>query len=169
MPLTDVRDYISSTIQNLPYDRLTVRAKVEMNLAFKSPKDGFTATPDLSLFLTSNKGLGNTQIPILVECAFTQDRSKLKKEIDAHLEVVLVIVIIITEEPDYHGPLEESDVWNRFIKEDECREAEDFLSLQNGAAAASTPTAKTELVHIEVTGHVWCNITSTSVATTRVM
>ena len=53
MPLTDFRESISSTVCNLPYDRYMIWASVEMNLPFQSPKDGYTATPNLSLLLAS--------------------------------------------------------------------------------------------------------------------
>lgn len=53
MLLTDFRESISSTVCNLPYDRYMIWASIEMNLPFQSPKDGYTATPNLSLLLAS--------------------------------------------------------------------------------------------------------------------
>lgn len=159
MLLTDFRDCICKAINSLPYDRYTLRAKVEMNLPFQSSKDGFTATPDLSLLLASLMDPPSPEIPLLVECAFSQDRdglwTKLRGEIDVHPEVVLVVVIIITETPDYHSPEGDSDAWNQFVKEDHCRDCKSFLGLKNRHDAGGAQS-----LCVEVAGHVWCKIVS---------
>lgn len=160
MALTDLRDDLNGTVQSLNYDKYKVRAKVEMNLPFRSGQDGFTATPDLSLFLVSLTPLRvPPQIPILVECAFSQDRAalwkKLMREVHARPEVALVMAVIMTEKRHYHSPKEGSTAWNLFSKEAECRDSTDFLSLENPPDSATS----TESIHIEVAGHVWCNVT----------
>ena len=73
MLLTDFRESISSTVRNLPYDRYMIWASIEMNLPFQSPKDGYTATSNLSLLLASLSDPEIPEIPMLVECTFSQD------------------------------------------------------------------------------------------------
>ncbi|KAG6379802.1 hypothetical protein JVT61DRAFT_10347 [Boletus reticuloceps] len=73
IPLSNFRDSVSSVLRNLPYDRYTLHAGVKMNLPFQSPQDGYTATPDLRLYLTSLLAPEVPEIPVLVECGFSQD------------------------------------------------------------------------------------------------
>lgn len=114
--------------------------KVEMNLPFQSLEDGFTANPDLTLFLASPMDPQTPEIPIIIKCTFSQDCASLwktmKKEIDAHPEVVLLIVIIITEMPDYHSPGKDSDVWKQFVKKDRYCDAKSFLGLKDHNATS---------------------------------
>lgn len=159
MPLTDFRDCVCNTLDSLPYDKRTLRAKVEMNLLFHSPTDGFTATADLIVFLSSMACLEVPEIPVIVECAFSQDRAKLwmkmKKEIDTHPEVALLVAIVITESPGYRSPEEDSEAWKKFVQEDTCRDAKTFLALKGHCA-----TAEAQSLCIKVAGHLWCNVTS---------
>jgi len=107
------RDCICDVLCNLPYDKYTLCVKVEMNLPFQSLTDGFTATADLILFLSSLTDFEIPEIPVIIECAFFQDCTnlwnKIKKEIDVHPKVTLLVAILVMESPSYHRPEEDSD------------------------------------------------------------
>jgi hypothetical protein len=161
MPLSDVRDYFITAVQSLPYSKSTLRARVEMNHPLQSLEDdAFSGTPDLSLLLSAVEQSSSALVPILAECAFTQDRNdlwkKLQNEIKVHPELVIVLVIMITEKPEYHSPPDESNAWNLFVKEDRCRTCGHFLELQKGDFVGGEPPS----IRVEVAGHTWCNITS---------
>lgn len=146
----------------IPFDKCLVRAAVEMNTSFKSSSNGFTATPDLSLVLAPMTGAAeNYELPVIGECTFSQDRSnleyKLQHEIEAHPEVVMVIMIVISETTEYRSrQSDEMKAWKVFSAEPECRDFKSFLSL----GEPQLPDDSSVIASIRVAGHVWCNISS---------
>ena len=144
----------------LPFRKDLVRATVEMNLQFQSPSSGFTTTPDLSLILMPMSGTESSELAVIGECAFTQDKDqleyKLRHEIEAHPEVVMVIMIIISEVKNYHSPQFETKAWKHFSKEPMCLDAKSFLTLREPAL----PEDSTVVTPVRVAQHVWCNIST---------
>ncbi|KAF8430928.1 hypothetical protein L210DRAFT_863681, partial [Boletus edulis BED1] len=159
MPLTDFRDCVCDALYSLPYNKYMLCVKIEMNLPFQSPTDGFIVTADLIVFLSSLASLETPEIPILIECSFSQDCTnlwnKMKKEINAHLEVVLLVAIVITELPGYCSPEEDSEAWKQFIQENMCHNTKSFLGLKDHCTATEAQS-----LCIKVAGHVWCNVAS---------
>ena len=83
-------------------------ASVEMNFLLDSQDGSFAAVPDILLVLSHQSGKRlSLQIVFLGECAFSQDQEvferKLQREIEACPEVVMVMMIVITED-GYHSP-----------------------------------------------------------------
>ncbi|KAG6371138.1 hypothetical protein JVT61DRAFT_9905 [Boletus reticuloceps] len=119
-------------------------------------------TPDLSIILMPmNETAKNYELPIIGECTFSQDRLhleyKLQCEIEAHPEVIMVVMIIVSEVKDYHCPhLEELKVWDVFSAEPECRDFESFLSLRELLLPGNSSVVKP----VRVTGRALCNISN---------
>ncbi|KIM68543.1 hypothetical protein SCLCIDRAFT_7202 [Scleroderma citrinum Foug A] len=72
---------------------------------------------DMVLTVTSMRGPKVIQILFLIECAFSQGEKvfdQVKKEIAAHPELRLVIIILIMEVPKYQSPQKGSETWKYF-------------------------------------------------------
>ncbi|KIK19127.1 hypothetical protein PISMIDRAFT_108241, partial [Pisolithus microcarpus 441] len=115
--LTDFGRAVQSTLDRLPISRSHIRITLEPNLTLRSPCTGFSVTPDRSLFASPVKA-GRGILLAVVECAFSQSREALMKKVRAEVEgwpsILLVILILITEERDYHCPTEGTCTWSFF-------------------------------------------------------
>ncbi|KAI6013854.1 hypothetical protein EDC04DRAFT_2609172 [Pisolithus marmoratus] len=152
VPLTDFRDKLNSAVQNLPFDRWLLQVALETNFSIQSSQTRFSGIPDLSLTLMS---MTSSNLDLL--------KDKVRKEIAVYPEVVLVIMILIKEAPNYHSPAEGSAAWNQFPKQNWLDE-EAFLSLKhsdiNSDKCDHPHGANFTLKPVIVTKHCWCNITS---------
>lgn len=171
-PLTDLEWAIIPAVLQLPINRRILRATLESNFALQS-SHGSTLTPDLSLMVVALEravfGCKDSQILAIVECAFSQDRAvlreKVKRELAARPEIVLVIVIIVNESQDYHGPEEESEAWHVFASEEETQDINSFLSFGQSDVNSTGPGPNLNeevftLKPVMVAGHQWCDISS---------
>lgn len=117
-PLTKLSRGFVSVVNSLLLNDELLCASVEMNFSLNSQDGKFGAVPNISLVLSHQSGrqLGS-QVVHLGECAFSQDQAtlemKLQCEIEAHPEVIMVIIIIIAED-GYHSPRQDSVAWNMF-------------------------------------------------------
>lgn len=147
-------------------DRELLHTRLEGNFTFKSLETGFSATPDLTLISTPRDGNENAQVLAIVECAFSQDRDslreKIKKEILARPEIVLAIMICVTESQSYARPSEGSEAWKFFFKDPEgrCRDAKSFFHVRPSDESSSDVDERYTLRPIVIAGHTWCDIAS---------
>ena len=117
-PLTKLSRGFVSVVNSLLLNDELLRTSVEMNFSLNSQDGKFGAVPNILLVLSHQSGrqLGS-QVVHLGECAFSQDQAtlemKLQCEIEAHPEVIMVIIIIIAED-GYHSPRQDSVAWNMF-------------------------------------------------------
>lgn len=121
-------------------------------------KSGFAATPDAVISVTSMKGPRQLRLPFILECAFSQPITdvfnKVKDEIVAHPEVVMVVIVFIKEEPPFHSPKDRSEAWERFKLHPSPLELGEFL-------AACDDVEEGEIGRpIMTAGHTWCNISN---------
>lgn len=181
VPLTDLKEAMNPIVQKFPFDRRILRATFESNFTFKSSQTGFSATPDLSLILMSLKRKSSRckdfQVLAIVECAFSQNRkeleSKIRKELAARPEMVLVIMILVNENEDYRCPEEGSLAWVKFSRDLECRDAPSFFHSDDESSTTDSATDSESdelggsgreesfiLQPVVIAEHQWCNITS---------
>ncbi|KIK21168.1 hypothetical protein PISMIDRAFT_12434 [Pisolithus microcarpus 441] len=130
--LTDFGRAVQSALDRLPISRSHVHIMLEPNLTLRSPCTGFSATPDRSLF-ASPVEVGRGVLLAVVECAFSQSHEALMKKVRAEVEgwpsILLVILILVTEERDYHCPMEGTRTWSFFSQRDACFLEDTFLAL----------------------------------------
>jgi hypothetical protein len=155
-PLEDLNIALTSTFPGLPYPRKVVRLTVALNFPIKTTK--LTATPDVVIAMTSTRGPKKLRLPFIAECAFSQTHdsvfTKVKHEIAAHPEVVMVLIVVINEEPLYGAPRDHSVAWERF----KC----DVLPLELDAFIATCDEISEDVLKgpIVAAGHTWCNISN---------
>ena len=170
--LTDLEWAIIPTVLQLPINREMLCTTLESKFPLQS-LHGSMLTPDLSLMVMALEqtmlGCKNPQVLAIVECAFSQDkavlREKIKKELAARPEMVLVIVIIVNETQDYHGPEEESEAWHVFSSEKETQDINSFLSISQLDVDSTAPDPNFNedsfvLKPVIVAGHQWCGVAS---------
>ncbi|KAF9234297.1 hypothetical protein BU15DRAFT_79184 [Melanogaster broomeanus] len=155
-PLEDLNIALTSTFPGLPYPRKAVRLTVALNFPIKTTK--LTATPNAVIAMTSTRGPKKLRLPFIAECAFSQTCdsvfTKVKHEITAHPEVVMVLIVVINEVPLYAAPRDHSVAWERF----KC----DILPLELDAFIAACDEISEDVLKgpIVAAGHTWCNINS---------
>ncbi|KAG1902853.1 uncharacterized protein F5891DRAFT_1185995 [Suillus fuscotomentosus] len=155
VPFDEMNKAFTMAFYGLPYDQDIILTTVHMNLSLKS---GLTSiTPDMSISFTATEGPHQTAlIPFIGECTFSQDEDKLFQklisEVAAHLEVVLVVMVIIKEEHPYHSPAPHSPAWETLRKDAEYLSFDDFVTKIEGSHdhMLSHP--------VVVAGHMWCKI-----------
>lgn len=144
----------------MPYDDDLIRPSVEMNLPLKSRSGDFNAIPDIAILLARQSGLRlNSEIVFLGECAFSQNEEillkKLQLEVDAHPEITVVVMIIITEASAYHSPKNNSLAYQTFRRHPECSTLQEFLGMME-----ATDNDSEWLGPVTVAGHAWCRISN---------
>ncbi|KIK17983.1 hypothetical protein PISMIDRAFT_14711 [Pisolithus microcarpus 441] len=76
---------------------------------------------------------GSDVLLAVVECAFSQSCEDVMKKVQAEVEgwpsIILVILIFISENCDYHSPQEGTPTWSFFSQCDMCVSQDDFLAL----------------------------------------
>ncbi|KAF9241341.1 hypothetical protein BU15DRAFT_73466 [Melanogaster broomeanus] len=128
----------SQAIERLPYDGMLIRPSVEMNLSLKSSCGEFDATPDIAILLARQSGLHlDPQL-----------------EISAHPEIIMVMMIIITEDTPYHSPKEGSTAWHTFCHHTKCSSFSQFLGMME-----TTDGDDRALGPVTVANHSWTRIT----------
>lgn len=131
-PLTDFSRAVQPALDRLPISRTQFSTTLEPNLSLRSPRTGFSATPDLALVAMPVQK-GPSQLLAIVECAFSQDHAslmqKIRHEIEGWPEIALVVLILVSEPQDYHSPKEEMMAWKFFSQHERCLSPEDFLAL----------------------------------------
>ncbi|KAF9231499.1 hypothetical protein BU15DRAFT_68284 [Melanogaster broomeanus] len=93
------------------------------------------------------------------ECTFSQDKEtllkKLQLEIDACLEIMMAVMIILTETSLYHSPKEDSTGWHTFCCHSKCCSFEEFLDM-----IKITDKDSKWLGPIMVANHTWYHISN---------
>ncbi|KAG2357130.1 hypothetical protein BDR07DRAFT_1421165 [Suillus spraguei] len=113
--------------------------------------------PDMAVEINAMT-LNNSIREVLVigECAFSQNTDsvlwKIKCEIAAHPEVLMVMLVVIDEHQPYRSPGPMSEAW-RTLRQESSISYSSFLSLR-GAAAQSYDKA------IVIANHTWCHLRS---------
>ncbi|KIK13755.1 hypothetical protein PISMIDRAFT_17770 [Pisolithus microcarpus 441] len=138
--LTDFGRAVQSTLDCLPINRSLLRITLESNLSLRSSCTGFSATPDHSLFASPVEA-GPGVLLAVVECAFSQSREDVMKKVRAEVEgwptIVLVILIFISEDRDYHSPKEGTPTWSFFSQCDACFLEDNFFALPRSIEACT--------------------------------
>ncbi|KAF8839528.1 hypothetical protein BDN67DRAFT_1012251 [Paxillus ammoniavirescens] len=118
--------------------------------------DEFNGTPDMVLSLTRPES-ACVYIQCIWECSFSQPQDlldrKLRNEIQAHPEVIMVLMVVIKEAGIYRGPAHGSTARNHFCNDESLQSIDDSpADFQDPGQALSQPTV--------VGGHTWCHIGS---------
>ncbi|KAI6011624.1 hypothetical protein EDC04DRAFT_2609799 [Pisolithus marmoratus] len=113
---------------------------LQANISMRSPLTGFSVTPDLALVTNLLTEVSDTLFAI-VECTFSQDCDDLMKkvwcEVEGWPQIVLVIVILISENRPYCSPKEGTKTWSFFSKLDISFLKEGFLALPQSIEACT--------------------------------
>lgn len=160
IPLTELNRTMVPIIEKIPYDSSLIRPSVEMNLLVNSLSGDFDGTPDMAILLARQSGRRvDSEVVFLAECAFSQGkealRKKLQLEVDARPELVMVIMIIITEAPRYHSPKEDSTAWHTFRHHSTCCTFTEFADM-----IQTTDEDHKWLGSITVADHVWSHVSN---------
>jgi len=78
---------------------------------------------------------------------------KLQLEVDAHPEILLVMMIVITEAHQFHSPKEDSTAWEMFCRQQELACFKDFVDMMQ-----TTNKDGQWLGPVTVGNHSWCHI-----------
>ncbi|KIK26108.1 hypothetical protein PISMIDRAFT_9061 [Pisolithus microcarpus 441] len=139
--LTDFGRAVQSTLDHLPINQSLLCITLESNLSLRLSRTGFSATPDHSLF-TSPVKAGPGILLAVVECTFSQSREDVMKKVRAEVEgwptIVLVILIFVSEDRDYHSPKEGTPTWSFFSQHDACFSEDNFFALPQSIKACAT-------------------------------
>ena len=132
--ITDFGRAVQPALDSLPISHHRFHATLEHNLTLRSLHTRFSATPNLALVAMPIKHmLSSSNLLAVVECAFGQDRDKLMKKIRSEVEgwpeIVLVVMIIVSETRGYISPEDGSPTWDFFGEHESCLPPDDFLSL----------------------------------------
>lgn len=114
-PLEDVSALLHE-FGKLPYLREFLHVSTPPNFPLIS--SDLNATPDMTLCFQSLRGKRELRLPVLMECAFSQDIGhaveQARREVTAHPEIRMVILIDIVETLTYCSPAKGSPAWERF-------------------------------------------------------
>ncbi|KAF9225978.1 hypothetical protein BS17DRAFT_815660 [Gyrodon lividus] len=132
---------------------------MNVNIVLKSPDGDFDATPDIAIILACQSGEHlDPQIMFLGECAFLQKEEALMKkiqlEINAHPEIIMVMMINIKEDTPYHSPKKGSTTWHTFRHYTQCSSFKEFVKMKQ-----TTDGDSGTLGPVTVADHLWCWIT----------
>ncbi|KIK78474.1 hypothetical protein PAXRUDRAFT_16854 [Paxillus rubicundulus Ve08.2h10] len=160
VPLSELRGALAPLIDQMHYDNALIHPLVEMNLSLKSSSGDFSATPDLSIHLACLSGRWlKPEFLCIGECAFSQDKEtllkKLQLKIDAHSEIVMVVMIILMETSPYHSPKEDSTAWHTFCRHSKCCSFKEFLDM-----IEITDKDSKWLGPVTVADHTWCHVSN---------
>ncbi|KIJ18149.1 hypothetical protein PAXINDRAFT_9234 [Paxillus involutus ATCC 200175] len=151
-PMHALRDAITSMFPP-PYPVQFVELSVAPQYRIRSAK--LTAVPDMVVAMTSRRPT-KARLPFIAECAFSQTRdsvfTKLRTEIAAHPEVVMVLIFMVHEEHDA-PPEVHSGAWEKF------RGDASPLSLEAFIAACDDMEDVFE-GSVTAADHTWCDISS---------
>jgi len=157
-PLNELNRALVPLLERLPYDRAWILPSVELNTSLRSSTGDLNVTPDITIILTrQSRKRANPQVVYLGECAFSQGEKvlvkKLQLEVDAHPEILLVMMIVITEAHQFHSPKEDSTAWEMFRRQPELACFEDFVDMMQ-----TTDKDSQSLGLVTVGNHSWCRI-----------
>ncbi|KIK73868.1 hypothetical protein PAXRUDRAFT_20422 [Paxillus rubicundulus Ve08.2h10] len=160
IPLSELRGALAPLIEQIPYYDMLVHPLVEMNLSLRSSSGDFNAPPDLSICLAhlSGRRLKPTFICI-GECTFSQDKEtllkKLQLKVDARSEIMMVVMIILTETSPYCSFKEDLTAWHTSRHHSKCSSFKEFLDMIETIDEDSK-----WLGPITVANHTWCHISN---------
>lgn len=116
-----------------------------------------TTIPDMSIRTVAITQGYHRKVSVIGECAFAQDTNsvlrKIKNEIAANPEVLMVIMVLIDEHHPYRSPERMSEAWRMLRRETSARSPSSFHSLQRVKAWYHDKP-------VVVAGHTWCRIVS---------
>lgn len=159
MSLIQITHELIPAIKLLPYNDNLICPSVETGIELQSSSGDFTTVPDIALLLSCQLGLHmDPQIVFVGECAFSQSKEvlaeKLQCEVDAHPEIIMALMIILTESTLYHSPKAELTTWHMFHHHPEPISFSEFMEMmpkKDGDSKALGP--------VTVAEHPWSRIT----------
>ncbi|KAG1730953.1 uncharacterized protein EDB91DRAFT_1155720 [Suillus paluster] len=108
-PFINIRDSLACTIEHLPYDHDVICPAINMNLPLEI--EDILATLHISITLTkAERPITELLVPLIGECICSETKTKshimdkMKKTIDAHPEINMVILGIVHEAQAYECP-----------------------------------------------------------------
>jgi hypothetical protein len=153
-----LKECLTLSIANLPYDRELVRPTISMNYPLKISTG--IVNPDITITITAvDDAPSEVLVPGVGECALSEDRvhvfNKVENEIIAHPDVLLAIIVLVREGMRYACPAPDS------IASQELRNGEDDpqpLTLDRFIRQRTTPRAFG--APVRVAEHDWCHVQS---------
>jgi hypothetical protein len=156
-----LKECLTLSIAHLPYDRELVRPTISMNYLLKISNR--IVNPDMTITITAVDGApSEVLVPGLGECALSENRvhifNKIEREIFAHPEALLAIIVLVREPIRYACPDLES-IASQELRE--LRNGDDDpqpLTLDSFISQRTTP--RTFGTPITIAEHTWCHVQS---------
>jgi hypothetical protein len=150
-----LKDCFTLAIGALPYNREILTPRASMNSNLKVEKQ--IVTPDMLILITPVKGPRRLRLISGVgECALSETKDdvfdKVEKEIRAHPEIDLAVIVVVKEATTYASPAKDSTAWKALCKAEE----DDSLPLDSFIDQRSTPRSIGQ--PLKVAGHNWCHL-----------
>ena len=152
--ITFLTSALDKTIVDLPYPDHLLNILSNQNPSIKAPDTNGEFIPDalLSFFLKMFPCCHKYQL--ILEVAFTQTLVdvflKVKELLNAFPEILIVIVVNITETRVYQSPATNSVAWNTFWQDENPLDLGTFIP----------PQCSPQGLEINSGGHMWCSIKS---------
>jgi len=145
-------------IAQLPYDRDLVYPSISMNYPLKMK--GGVVNPDMTITITAvEEAPSVVLVPSVVECAVSEDRvhvfNKVENEIEAHLDTLLAIIVLVRKGINHACPEIDSAAWKELHNGDDDPQP---LSLDSFVSQHATPQFFD--APIRIGGHDWCHVQS---------
>ncbi|KAG1865085.1 hypothetical protein C8R48DRAFT_772789 [Suillus tomentosus] len=158
-PFDYLKDCLTLAIAGIPYDRMIVRPRIQMNHKLRIQHK--SVTPDMTISISAMEGpTESVIISGLGECALTEDRdhvfSKMQAEVRTHPEVDFVVIVLIDEAMSCKSPHPDSSASKALMPEDVTNSQP--LSLKLFIRQCSTPCWFDKPV--KVADHNWCQVVS---------
>ncbi|KAG1872006.1 hypothetical protein C8R48DRAFT_770374 [Suillus tomentosus] len=154
VPCTIFKTWFDWFLDSLDFDHTLIDTIVFMNAEVKTEE--LSTIPDMTMSVI----IGNPHrplkevIPVLIETAFSQQTNplmnKIRKQICAKPEVLMVIATLIGETKPYYSPEHSSTAWDTLLQETPAHELSSFLDLQPLDSRPTDP--------ITIAGHPWLGL-----------
>ncbi|KAF8449059.1 hypothetical protein L210DRAFT_3523805 [Boletus edulis BED1] len=142
IPVTYIRECITSATGNIPYDRSALNVASYNNLSLGSVKSATHVTPDIALV-----GVPIVDKPEHHEVFMV----KLRLSIEAHPEIQMAMAIFVREEQIYSSPVEGSQAWKALSDLD----AMDFKMFLQYLPTSLSHEANRRII---IADHLWCSL-----------
>ena len=154
VPITFLTSTLDKTIVDLPYPEHLLDVWTNQNLSIKAPDTNSEFIPDALLSFLSKMFPRCHKYQLVLEVTFTQTLAdillKVGELLNAFPEILVVVVIDITETRVYQAPATGSVAWNTFWQDEDLLGLGEFIPPQRGQKGTVINSGR----------HTWCSINS---------
>jgi len=152
--ITTLTSTLDKHIVDLPYPDSLLDVLMNQNTSIKAPDTNSEFIPDTSLSFFSKLFPCCHRYQLILKVAFTQTLAdvllKVKEFLNTFPEVLMVVVVNITEARPYQSPAADSMAWNTFQQDSNPLDLGAFITPQDSLRGMTVNSG----------GHMWCSIKS---------